>query len=136
MPSFIDGIYWLSLTALFCCKLNERFLGCLDISVLSWVLLYTVLLLPVSVTVFLWKNSLGYKSLQNWNQSFICLSLLYPSVLGRKLKLFSKTEFSDAESCFSNMLNIIESSKNVGSLLGFFINGWASFMSSQCSVGI
>ena len=136
MPSFIDEIYWLSLTALSCCKLNERFLGCLDISVLSCVLLYTVLLLPASVTVFLWKNSLNFKSLQNWNKSFIYLSLLYPSVLGRKLKLFSKTDFSDSESCFSNMLNIIESSKNVGSLLGFFINGWASFMSSQCSVGI
>ena len=39
------------------------------------------------------------------------LSLLYPGVSGPKFKPFSKTDFSDGESCFSNMLNMIEPPK-------------------------
>ena len=47
--------------------------------------------------------------LQNQNKSFNDLRLLYPGVSGQKFKLFSKTDFSDGKSCFSNVLNIIES---------------------------
>ena len=41
----------------------------------------------------------------------IGLSMLYPGVSGQKFKPFSKTDFFDGESCFSDILNMIESSK-------------------------
>ena len=59
--------------------------------------------------------------LQNQNKSFNDLRLLYPGVSGQKFKLFSKTDFSDGKSCFSNVLNIIESSRNFGCPYGFLL---------------
>ena len=61
-------------------------------------------------------------------KSSINLSLLYPSVSGQKFKSFSKTDFSDGESCFSNMLNMIQSSKFLDVRDGFFVNGRSSWM--------
>ena len=56
-PFFIHEMYWLSLSEWSCGGWNERFLSCLDISVLSCVLLYTMLLLLIAVPVSSWKNS-------------------------------------------------------------------------------
>ena len=51
------------------------------------------------------------------------MSLLYPGVQGQKFKPFSKIDLSDAESCFSDMLNMIESSKFLAVRDGLFVNG-------------
>ena len=98
IPLFIEEIYWLSLSQW---SSNERFLSCLDISVLSCVLSYTVLLLLVAIPVSYRKTTLGRKFLKNRNKLPINLSLLYPGVSGQKFKPFSKTDFPDGETCFS-----------------------------------
>ena len=64
--------------------------------------------------------------LQKQNKSTINLSLLYPGVLEQKLNPFSKTEFSDGEGCFSDMLNMFESSVFLDVRDGFFINDRSS----------
>ena len=56
------------------------------------------------------------------------MSLFYPGVSGQKFKLFSKIDFSDGESCFSDMLNMIEPSKFLVARDGFFVNGRSSWM--------
>ena len=64
----------------------------------------------------------------NFCKTKINLSLFYPGVSGQKFKLFSKIDFSDGESCFSDMLNMIEPSKFLVARDGFFVNGRSSWM--------
>ena len=108
IPFFIDGIYWLSLSQWYCARWNnERFLSCLKISVLSCV---------------------SRKFLQSQNKSSVNLSLLYPGVRKKKFKPFSKTDFTDGESRFSDMLNMIESKKILFVCNGVLINSRSSWM--------
>ena len=85
MVEFITEVLWWMKWAILKC--------CLDISILFCILLYNVLPLLVAILESIRKTSLSCKFLENQNVSV------------QKLKPFSKTNFSDGESCLSDMLN-------------------------------
>ena len=96
----------------------------MDISVLSCVLLYIVLLLLVDVSLYSCKNSLGRKFLQNQNKFEFVLSWCFRA----KIQTLFQNWFFRWRKLFFDMLNMIEPSKFLVARDGFFVNGRSSWM--------
>ena len=108
----------------------------------SCVLLHTVLLLLVTVAESSWKNSPNRKFLQNQNISFIKFEFVISWCFRAKTQALFQNQFSDRESSFFDMLNMIVSSKFLVVRGGFFVKGRSPWMLLSieflivCTVGV